>query len=127
MRRLFHQPACGSRFLEFFFQFNPNASSELTQIWTDSSVCIDGAMLKILALCVSWFARKLAHRQTDGRTDGHGKYISVFFAIVNGFTLAHPVSFGNPGRRCRTCQLFYVDDSVRLYQFDRSTSRNNKI
>ena len=33
---------------------------------------------------------------------------------VNGFTLAHPVFFGNPGRRCRTCQLFYVDDFGNL-------------
>ena len=33
---------------------------------------------------------------------------------VNGFTLAHPVLFGNSGRRCRTCQLFYVDDFGNL-------------
>ena len=29
----------------------------------------DGAMLKILVMCVSWFARKLVYRQTDRRTD----------------------------------------------------------
>ena len=70
MRRFFHQPALrGSVFRDFFFQFNPNALTEINQIWKDSSACIDGATLKILVLCVSWFARKLAHRQTDGRTD----------------------------------------------------------
>ena len=37
-------------------------------MWTDSSICIDGATLETLVLWVSWFARKLAHRQTDGRT-----------------------------------------------------------
>ena len=31
-------------------------------------------MLKILVLCISWFARKFAHRQTDR----HGDNISVF-------------------------------------------------
>ena len=82
MRRFFHQQALRGSFLEvFFFQFNPNALSEMNQIWIDSSVCIDGAMLKILVLCISWFARKLAHRQTDRRTNGHGTYISVFFPM----------------------------------------------
>ena len=68
MRRFFHQPALQGSVFRGFFQFNPNALSEINQIWIDSSVCIDGATLKILVLCVSWFARKLAHRQTDGRT-----------------------------------------------------------
>ena len=70
MRRFFHQPALRGLVFRGFFQFNPNALSEMNQIWIDSSVCIDGATLKIL-VCVSWFARKLAHRQTDR----HGKYI----------------------------------------------------
>ena len=30
---------------------------------------IDGAMLKILVLCVLWFARKLVYRRTDRQTD----------------------------------------------------------
>ena len=38
-------------------------------------------MLKILVLCVLWFARKLVYRRTDGRTDGHGDNISVFFPM----------------------------------------------
>ena len=50
-------------------QLNPNAVSEINQIWPVSSICIDGAMLKILALCVSWFARKLRDRRTDRQTD----------------------------------------------------------
>ena len=33
---------------------------------------------------------------------------------VNGFTSVYSMSFGNPGRRCRTCQLFYVDDFGNL-------------
>ena len=35
-------------------------------------------------------------------------------AGVNGSTLAQPVSFRNPGRRCRTCQLFYVENFGNL-------------
>ena len=77
MRRFFHQPALRGSVFRGFFQFNPNALSEMNQIWINSSICLDGATLKILVLCVSWFARKLAHRQTDG----HGKYISVFFPM----------------------------------------------
>ena len=63
----------GGSFLAFysvvFYKFNPNALSELNQIWVDSRRSTDGAMVKILVLCVSWFARKLVYRQTDGRTD----------------------------------------------------------
>ena len=68
MRHFFHQPALWGSVFRGFFQFNLNASSEMNQIWNDSSICIDGATLKILVLCVSWFARILAHRQTDRRT-----------------------------------------------------------
>ena len=38
-------------------------------------------MVKILVLCVSWFARKLVYRQTDRPTDRHGDNISVFFPM----------------------------------------------
>ena len=48
-----------------FFSFNPNTLSEMNQIWIVSSICINGATLKILVLRVLWFSRKLAHRQTD--------------------------------------------------------------
>ena len=37
--------------------------------------------MKILVLCVSWFARKLVYRQTDRQTDRHGENISVFFPM----------------------------------------------
>ena len=47
------------------FYLNPKSLSEKNQIWIVSSIGIDGATLKILVLCVSWFARKLAHSQTD--------------------------------------------------------------
>ena len=57
--------AWGSVFSVVFFKFNPDALSEMNQIWIVSSICIDGATLKIFVMCVSWFARKLAHRQTD--------------------------------------------------------------
>ena len=40
--------------------------------------------------------------------------VSAFSTFHSQFTLAHQVSFGNPGRRCRTCQLFYVDDFGNL-------------
>ena len=65
MKRFFHQPALRSSVFRGVFQFNPNALSEMNQIWIDSSICIDGATLKSLVLCVSWFARKLAHGETD--------------------------------------------------------------
>ena len=57
MMRFFHQPALRGSVFIGFFQFNPKALSEMNQIWTDSSICIDEATLKILVLCVSWFAR----------------------------------------------------------------------
>ena len=56
-------------------------ASPTRQIWIDSRGSIDGGMLKILVLCVLWFARKLVYRRTDGRTDGHGDNISVFFPM----------------------------------------------
>ena len=80
-------------FLEVFFKFNPNASSEMNQFWIDSSICIDGATLKMLLLCVSWFARKLAHRQTDSQTDGHGEYISVFFPMKKALKTFHLIHY----------------------------------
>ena len=40
--------------------------------------------------------------------------ISTSSTFHSQFTLVQPVSFGNPGRRCRTCQLFYVDDLGNL-------------
>ena len=49
----------------------------MNQIWIVSSICIDRATLEILFPCVSWFARKLAHRQTDR----HGDNISIFFPM----------------------------------------------
>ena len=53
----------------------PKALSGTNQICIVCSISIDGATLRILVLCVSWFARKLTHGQTDGRThrrtDGH--------------------------------------------------------
>ena len=48
-------------FSVFFYKFNPSAFSEMNQIWIVSSICIDGATLKILVLCVSWFTRKLVY------------------------------------------------------------------
>ena len=48
-----------------FLYFIPNALLEMNQIWIVSSICIDKSTLKISVLCVLWFARKLAHRQTD--------------------------------------------------------------
>ena len=65
MRRFF------SLVFSVFSYFIPNALSEMNQIWIVSSICIDGATLTILVLCVSGFTRKLAPGQTDGRTDGH--------------------------------------------------------
>ena len=40
--------------------------------------------------------------------------VSASSTFHSQFTLVHPVSFGNPGRRCRTGQLFYVDDFGNL-------------
>ena len=53
----------------------------MNQIWIVSRGSIDGAILKILVLCVSWFARKFVYRQTDRQTDRHGENISVFFPM----------------------------------------------
>ena len=67
----FQQP-CEARFYVcsvVYYKFNPNALSEMNQNWIVSRRSIDGAMLKILVLCVSWFARKLVFRQTDRWTD----------------------------------------------------------
>ena len=61
----FHQPCAWGSVFSSFVLFYPNALSEINQIWIVSSICIDGTTLKIVILCVSWFARKLTHRQTD--------------------------------------------------------------
>ena len=60
MRRFFDQPALRGWVYRVFFN--------LTR-----TLCRSNA--EFLVLCVSWFARKLAHRQKDR----HGEYISVFF------------------------------------------------
>ena len=82
MRRCFHQPACGTWFLEsFFFQFNLNALSEMNQIWIDSSIFIDGATLNFGS--VRLMVREKISPQTDRLTDGHGEYISGLFPMKN--------------------------------------------
>ena len=60
-----------------FSYFIPIALSEMNQIWIVSSICIEEVTLEIWALCVLWFARKLARRQTDRHSDN----ISVFFLM----------------------------------------------
>ena len=63
------QPALRGSVFRGYFLIYPERFVGNEQIWIDSSICIDGATLKILVLCVSWFARKLAHRQTDRQMD----------------------------------------------------------
>ena len=77
--RSFSWGAFSFLFFAFFIIF-PNAWSKINQMWIVFSICIDGATLKMLFLCVLWFARKLAQtdRQTDKQTDTANTYISVF-------------------------------------------------
>ena len=58
----------------------------------------------------SAFSREGWGRGGKGRREGEGR------TGVNGFTFAHPVSFGNPGRRCRTCMATFL--CRRLWKFD---------
>ena len=55
----------------------------MNQIWIVSSIFLDGATQKILVLRVSWFARKLIHRQMD---------ISVFFPMKKALKIYKTVS-----------------------------------
>jgi len=66
--------------------------------------------VKILVLCVSWFARKLVYRRTDGRTDGHGDNISVFFPMRKKAlkTRMHSLPLPHPGS-C-ICQALLRDE-----------------